>query len=148
MVTYSFFQLAQNHIIQGLSVSDLRTSNGFLSPPLDILLFDITVVLWILVSVSVANYLSRIMKDRSLSFVSYVAFASYAVFLFHQFYMSILGLFFRNMAHLGDIEIFALALFPGIPILIVLCFQVQKQANELVDRVLTSVHSRIDRGHS
>jgi hypothetical protein len=135
ILIFSYFQLAQYHVILGPSGTAPTINNQFSTAALSILLFDSAIALCIMLALSLTRYYARIIHARARSVFSYVAFASYAVFLFHQDYIAFLRVSLTDIAHLGYIETLALAVLLGIPVLIILCFHLQKQTNKFVDRI-------------
>jgi peptidoglycan/LPS O-acetylase OafA/YrhL len=113
-----------------------------------LLFFDCAMTVLILLALTIARYYASALSAKARLLFSFLAFASYCVFLLHQTCLALLRVFLRDILHLGLIETIVVASLFGVPLIFLLCFYIQRSVDSLVDNSvlrITNIKRHINR---
>jgi peptidoglycan/LPS O-acetylase OafA/YrhL len=99
-----------------------------------ILFVDSVVIALILLSLVITPHYSKDLGERAVKLASFIAFSSYAVFLFHDMFLVVFRNLLNEVFHLGFAATATLVILCGVPLLFVTCYYLQRGVNRLVDK--------------
>ena len=99
-----------------------------------ILFVDSVMIALILLSLVITPHYSKDLGERAVKLASFIAFSSYAVFLFHDMFLVVFRNLLNEVFHLGFAATATLVILCGVPLLFVTCYYLQRGVNRLVDK--------------